>query len=195
MVNPQAIHIDSVGLHRRRRENSSSKVAKPALKLASLNNAKTTAAALRDLTGHGRSVRQRVAPHSRKWWQTAPGGGSRMRSRRPGSATRRCRFGDLGTLVLVFPSLVLFLFTWWLGFQLRMDVSVSLAKLEEAYKPEKQTKAAIWQAVSFILFQVVIRKSGGIALKHAVRDVIMEVGFRCHTTSAHMVEALALWHC
>ncbi|URD78524.1 hypothetical protein MUK42_06610 [Musa troglodytarum] len=27
-----------------------------------------------------------------------------------------------------------------------MDVSVSLAKLEEAYKPEKQTKAAIWQA-------------------------------------------------
>ncbi|URE41573.1 hypothetical protein MUK42_16168 [Musa troglodytarum] len=34
--------------------------------------------------------------------------------------------------------------------------------------------------------------AGGIALKHAVRDVIMEVGFRCHATSAHMVEALAL---
>ncbi|URE23644.1 BRCA2, helical [Musa troglodytarum] len=89
----------------------SSKVAKPALKtLASLNNAKTcTAAALRDL---GRGMDDRVRLEGRvplkEWWQTAPGGGSRMRSRRLGSATQRCRFGDLGTLVLVFPSLVLF---------------------------------------------------------------------------------------
>ncbi|URE10493.1 BRCA2, helical [Musa troglodytarum] len=38
-----------------------------------------------------------------------------------------------------------------------------------------------------------MEKAGGIALKHVVRDVIMEVGFHCHATSAHMMEALALF--
>ncbi|URE23647.1 BRCA2, helical [Musa troglodytarum] len=126
----------------------SSKVAKPALKtLASLNNAKTcTAAALRDL---GRGMDDRVRLEGRvplkEWWQTAPGGGSRMRSRRLGSATQRCRVMLSGAHVCV-PHID----------PTRQDVSVSLAKLEEAYKPEKQTKAAIWQAISFILFQVML---------------------------------------
>ncbi|URE34014.1 BRCA2, helical [Musa troglodytarum] len=39
------------------------------------------------------------------------------------------------------------------------DVSVSLAKLEEAYKPEKQTKAAIWQAVSFYTCRTPLEKT------------------------------------
>ncbi|URE30450.1 hypothetical protein MUK42_03570 [Musa troglodytarum] len=85
MVNPQAIHIDSLGYTRRREFVPRS--PSPPLKLASLNNAKT-APPLRDLDGHGRSVRSRVAPHSRS-------GGARHpvvpdAPRRLGSATR-CR--------------------------------------------------------------------------------------------------------
>ncbi|URE34012.1 BRCA2, helical [Musa troglodytarum] len=50
------------------------------------------------------------------------------------------------------------------------DVSVSLAKLEEAYKPEKQTKAAIWQAVSFILFQIYGLVTPAVLLLKKLRD-------------------------
>ncbi|URE37163.1 hypothetical protein MUK42_11298 [Musa troglodytarum] len=88
------------------------------------------------------------------------------------------------------------------------------AKLEEAYKLEETNKATIGsgcdqemleyacikqfkpetkRTVFLFVYRPNREGAGGIALKHAVRDVIMEVGFRCHATSAHMVEALALF--
>ncbi|URE39650.1 hypothetical protein MUK42_34470, partial [Musa troglodytarum] len=112
----------------------SSKVAKPALKtLASLNNAKTsTAAALRDL-GRGMDDRVRqegrvplkevVADGTRRWFQDA------LKEARVGDAVMQVLVGQMhhsGYGVLKND---------------QKDVSVTLAKLEEPYKPEKQTKA------------------------------------------------------
>ncbi|URE39648.1 hypothetical protein MUK42_34470 [Musa troglodytarum] len=128
----------------------SSKVAKPALKtLASLNNAKTsTAAALRDL-GRGMDDRVRqegrvplkevVADGTRRWFQDA------LKEARVGDAVMQVLVGQMhhsGYGVLKND---------------QKDVSVTLAKLEEPYKPEKQTKAnrqAQSASVSFILFQM-----------------------------------------